>query len=269
MIPTIKNAFHGLAKNKLLFLFFFITSWIFGVAVQLSWIHQYCAGYPIWGADVAPCRENTYRIIFGGPLGVVILLLIFFALFALYAAASRETPKEVLARGLLLALTSFGFAIAAPLLSYTHTNLIHLISLLLFGAILAKTLKAPSIQVLHFLQKIFYQKSLLRYTTQLDSGALTIQFVGQFSPDETTMVFEQLILDLTELPVDVKSVHLILEGAEGFSEDYAFIFWILQGYASMKKVPLRLVADTAQKKVVGKENQRVEKDLKAREKRIS
>ena len=83
------------------------------------------------------------------------------------------------------------------------------------------------------------------------------------------MVFEQLILDLTELPVDVKSVHLILEGAEGFSEDYAFIFWILQGYASMKKVPLRLVADTAQKKVVGKENQRVEKDLKAREKRIS
>lgn len=84
-------------------------AWLFGVAIQYQWIKQRCGTAELLIRNQRLCADNELRMLLGGPVTALILLIVFFALLSLFHKY-LNTEREAVARRMALAYQVLGLS---------------------------------------------------------------------------------------------------------------------------------------------------------------
>ncbi len=164
-------------------------AWLFGVAIQYQWIQQRCGSAELLERNKRLCGDNELRMLFGGPVAVFILSVIFFAILMLFHRyLSKE--REAVARRMSMACQVLGLSVLVFLPTFCREETIVAVALLFLVVLVGMI----SVYVGPLSARLFPGASSIapltdvdvRYFRRIFLGALLVQIslslIGFFHP---------------------------------------------------------------------------------------
>lgn len=200
-----------------------------GISMQLSWLEFRCIGEPFLGSTKATCRDNLWRMIFGGP----IVLLLAGLIIAWIKTASTQVSRVQL-------LLPFFLLLATCVLPFIHDEPLHdgIIQIIAVG-FLSGLLYSARHKLSDKLRSLFVKPSFTLQVRRRDRVVIIV-LSGLLQPAERdwtvtclTQAMSSELLQGGELEIDVHNL-------QGFDQEYAYILQMLIAHAGYLEAPVKI-----------------------------
>lgn len=246
MIELILKATRAAQKNRLEWVVFTSISVLFGVSIQLIWINRHCIGLPILGVEVDPCRENAYRLILGGPLGIILLHILYLTFFGLYRLADEMMNEIEVSSGILKSMFVLGLAAAIPILGEKAYNLISLSMIALLFVLLRLNLPSQTKKLVFYLKRMALPDSALLWESRLAGGRWSVTFSGVFVITDARRIFEVFSREFSMLPEAVETICIDISTLKEIPSEFSFIYLNTLGFCKSAGLTFEFVANPNQ-----------------------
>lgn len=217
-----------LGDHKLLLLLSLITI-PFGISAQLSWIEFRCIGEPFLGSLKATCRDNLWRMLFGGPLVFAIGIL---------AIAWMRSQEKPISRG--QALFPFLFLLPICYLPFNRTEAVHDRIISLVAVLFSVALIFAARQKLWSYIRALFKKPAFDIHAVASEQHLKLSLVGELRAEERRWIFDSLLRAIMDGATPPREVEIDIQNLKNVNSDSAFIFYLLLGLAEYAKAHVRL-----------------------------
>ena len=217
-----------LGDHKLLLLLALITI-PFGISAQLSWIEFRCIGEPFLGSLKATCRDNLWRMLFGGPLifGIGIL-----------AIAWMRSQEKPISRG--QTLFPFFFLLPICYLPFNRTEVVHDHMISLVAVLFSVALIFASRQKIWSYIQTLFKKPAFDIHAVASEQRLKLSLVGELRAEERRWIFDSLLRVIMDAAAAPREVEIDIQNLKNVNSDSAFIFYLLLGLAEYAKAHVQL-----------------------------
>jgi hypothetical protein len=205
-----------------------------GISIQLSWLEFRCVGEPFLGSTKATCKDNLWRMIFGGP---VVLLLAGFIISWIKTASTQVSRFQL--------LLPFFLLLATCVLPFIHDEPLHDRAIQIIAAgFLSALLYSARHKLSDKLRSLFVKPSFTLQVRRRDR-VVSIVLSGLLQPAERDWIVTCLTQALSSELLQGEELEIDVHNLQGFHQEYAYILQMLIAHAGFLKAPVKFSGPAA------------------------
>lgn len=219
-----------IVSNKLFLIIGLVVALSVGIGTQLNWMQLKCPGEPFTGSKIEYCGYNVWRVSLAGPI-------LFFVLLILTSWLHWLSYKSNIKKTTLWYLLLLPLALLPFVKSESVKNSLTTVTVLLFlitGIYLFRDLLRG------FLKKIFAAPSF-SIDVSASGDTTEISLSGRFEVSERDFVHETMVDFVLNASFETSKIRVNLSQMGKITEDFAFVFSYLIGFAQAKQLDMRFI----------------------------
>jgi hypothetical protein len=200
-----------------------------GIASQLSWLKFRCIGEPFIGSVKATCKDNIWRMVFGGPL----VFLVGYSIAAWMNSTTRALPRWRL-------LFPVACLLPTTVLPFIHNEQSHDRVITGIAIIFVCGLAFSGREKLGALISSLFARPDFRLRVETTASSIHVSLLGQLTTKEKDWILDSVLGALQENTTSPRDITVDFNGLAAFGSDFSWVIHLIHAFALYSNAQLTL-----------------------------